>query len=264
MGKGEAERRVMVDSRRGHGPEEPSPSQVLVALGDTARAGHVARGLHAVGLVPTLAFTAEQACACLRNHGFELALVDVFLDRRPSREVVSVARRSGVPVVTSGTASADPDVGRLADDYVADDADLGEVVGRCLALVRISRPVRLPGKLRWGPLELDPRKRTGRWHGSPLKLTSIQFRILELLVLATGSVVTHAEFTQHIWGDQTFADAERILAHVRRIRKKIEADPSRPEFLLTVRGEGFRLPSYEVREAPIDLRQLEEDLRSGE
>ncbi len=264
MGEGEAERRVMGHLRHGTRPREPSPNQVLVALEDTVRAGRVARGLHAVGLVPTLAFTTEQARACLRSHDYALLLVDAFLDRRHSREVVSIARRSGVPVVTSGTDSADPDIGRLADDYVADDADLGEVVGRCLALVRISRPVRLPGKLRWGPLELDPRRRTGCWHGSPFELTPIQFRILELLVLATGSVVTYAEFTQHIWGDQAFADAERILAHVRRIRKKIEADPSRPEFLLTVRGEGFRLPSYEVREATIDLRRLEEDLRSQE
>jgi two-component system, OmpR family, response regulator MtrA len=241
-------------------PQGRPPAQVLIVLRNPERAGLIAQRFHTVGLVPNLAFTVEQALGCLESQPYELLIADESLDRGRYHDLVTVARRVSIPVVSFGTGSLDTDAGRLADDYVTEDADTSELVRRCLALVRISRPVRLPARLRWGPLELDPRTRTARWQDSPVHLTPIQFRILEVLVLATGSVVSHNDLARHIWGDQAFADAERSLAHVRRIRKKIEINPSRPTFLLTVRGQGFRLADYEVMETPIDPMRLKEDL----
>jgi len=255
----EHERRVISGSRRGAVPERPPASRVLVVHRDPAWAGAAARGLQTVGLVPTLAFTSEQAGSCLTTQRYELVLLDVSLDEGRARELVSVARRVCVPVITIASDGADADMDWLAEDHLSEDADLGEVVGRGLAIVRISRPVGLPARLRWGPLELDPRSREGWWQGRALELTSIQFRVLEILALATGSVVNVAELAKHIWGDNSFNDGNRILAHVRRIRKKIEADPSKATFLLTVRGQGFRLADCEVREPDIDLADFEDN-----
>lgn len=215
-----------------------------------------ARELHSVGLVCTLAFTSGQVISCLTTQRYELVLLDVSLDEGHVRELVSVARRVRVPVITVVSDGADADMDWLVEDHVGVDASQGEVVGRCLAVVLMSRPVDLPGKIVWGPLELDPSSREGFWHGCPLGLTSIQYRLLEILALATGSVVTVAELARHIWGDNSFDDGERIIAHVRRIRKKIESNPSKATFLLTVRGQGFRLADCEVREPDIDMTFL--------
>lgn len=252
------ERRIS-GTRHGALPERPSASRVLIAHRDPTWAGVAARELHSVGLVPTLAFTSGQAISCLTTQRYELFLLDMSLEEGGARELVSVARRVCVPVITVASDVADGDMDWVAEDHLDVDASQGEVVGRCLAVVRISRPVGLPARLSWGPLELDPRTREGFWKGHPLGLTSIQYRLLEVLALATGSVVTVPELARHIWGDDSFDDGERIVAHVRRIRKKIETDPSRATFLLTVRGQGFRLADSEVREPHIDLTEFEQN-----
>jgi DNA-binding response OmpR family regulator len=216
-------------------------------------------------LVCTLAFTSGQVISCLTTQRYELFLLDVSLDEGRARELVSVARRVQVPVITVVSGLADGDMDWLVEDHVDVDASQGEVVGRCLAVVLMSRPVDLPGRIVWGPLELHHSSREGFWHSRPLGLTSIQYRLLEILALATGSIVTVSELARHTWGDNSFDDGERIAAHIRRIRKKIEANPSKATFLLTVRGQGFRLADCEVREPDVDLSFLQDDSdRPGE
>ena len=72
-------------------------------------------------------------------------------------------------------------------------------------------------------------------------MTRLQFRLLAALMGAEGGVLSRAELHRAIYDVAPVDDGERVVAHVRRIRQKIERDPSEPEFLLTVRGEGFRL-----------------------
>ena len=131
-----------------------------------------------------------------------------------------------------------------SDEHVAEH-DVGQVIHRAMTLIELTRPVALPRPLRWGPLELDVARRIASWRGERISLTALQFRILEVLILAAGGVVTPAELSRRVWGDESFEDRERVTAHVRRIRKLIEPDPSRPRFLLAVRGEGFRLAEDE-------------------
>lgn len=246
-------------ARHGSFPERPSASRVLIAHRDPGWAGSTARELNSVGLVSTLAFTGGQVISCLTTQRYELLLLDMWLDEERGRELVSVAGRVRVPVIAVLAGDADRDVDWPTEDHVHSNASQGEVVGRCLAAVRMGRPVGLPGRLVWGPLELHHSRREGHWHGRPLGLTPIQYRLLEILALATGSVVTVAELARHIWGDNSFDDGERVIAHVRRIRKKIESNPSKATFLLTVRGQGFRLADCEVREPDIDLTFLEDN-----
>jgi DNA-binding response OmpR family regulator len=77
---------------------------------------------------------------------------------------------------------------------------------------------------------------------------------MEMLILAAGAVVDPNDLSRQLWGRESFSDGERILAHVRRIRRKIEDDSSRPAFLLTVRGEGYRLADEGVRQGVSHLQ----------
>jgi DNA-binding response OmpR family regulator len=85
------------------------------------------------------------------------------------------------------------------------------------------------------------RRREALWHGCRVEMTRLEFRILAALVVAAGGVVTRDDLYRTVWRQASPDDGERIVAHIRRIRAKLEADPTHPAFLLTARGEGFRL-----------------------
>jgi two-component system, OmpR family, response regulator VicR len=93
----------------------------------------------------------------------------------------------------------------------------------------------------WGPLILDRRRRRAFWATREIALTSQQFRLLWTLSEAEGALVTVAELSDRVYDGNVGDDRERLMGHVRRIRRLVEADPAHPVFLLTVRGEGFRL-----------------------
>lgn len=230
----------------------PQP-RALVALSDPARAGFVARGLRAGGLVPVLAFDENDIRTCLTQNTFVVLLIESELAAEVLPEVTDP---TSPPVTPPILVVGDPLVEVVSDDWIRSEASVEEIAARVTALVRISRPVALPAPLRWGPLELDVQRRISRWNGSAVALTSIQFRILEILVFAAGTVVTPAELSRRLWGTQSFEDAERLGAHIRRIRKTLRKVAAPDDFLVTVRAEGFRLADYDLDES-IDLAPLE-------
>lgn len=95
--------------------------------------------------------------------------------------------------------------------------------------------------LMWSSLRLDRRRREAFWRDRPLPVTELQFRLLWTLVQARGGVVGFAELSRALYGNRVGADRGRIQAHVLRLRRLIEDDGSRPQVLLTVWGQGFRL-----------------------
>jgi|SRR5262245_33352 len=96
-------------------------------------------------------------------------------------------------------------------------------------------------RIKRGDFTLDCLTRRVLLAGVDLHVTCYQFRLLKSLCDADGAVVTYDELSQALYGQKRGNDRERIIAHVRRTRRLIEADPSHPERLVTVRGEGFRL-----------------------
>jgi DNA-binding winged helix-turn-helix (wHTH) protein len=126
-----------------------------------------------------------------------------------------------------------------ADGHAPDGLPPDTIAAMALSLVpEAVVPARV---LRWGQLRMDVGRREAWWAARRLALTSMQFRLLVTLVLAEGCVVSALELSRRAFGSAVANDDERVHAHVRRIRKLIEADPSHPQFLVTVRGEGFRL-----------------------
>lgn len=99
----------------------------------------------------------------------------------------------------------------------------------------------------WGPLQLDLLARTARWAGVELHATTQQFALLRTLVEAQGGVVSIGELASRMYGTEVGDDHDRVVAHVRRIRRLVEVDSTCPTFLLTVRGLGFRLAATAER-----------------
>lgn len=213
--------------------------RVLIALQEAGAAGRLAKRFSESRVVPTLAFTCKQLTKEAREGQYTLIVMDEGFCRHDARCLDEVRASSGAPIL----ALADLEEDELAGVALALGPPLQptEVARKGTALIDMSRPVALPHPIRWRGLELDMRTHQARWNGRSLSLTTLQFRIMEILVLAAGGLVTTEQLSRRVWGESSFIDDERLVAHVRRIRKLIECDPSRPEFLLRVRGRGFRL-----------------------
>lgn len=221
---------------------------VLIAAVQAEAAGTLAAGFHEKGIVPTLAFTQEQVARCLQPaHGFRLLVgTERLLDSDLLHRLRGIQGNHRLPIITFGYSTL-PVVHTAADVELPSGAGVEEIVGKASSLLALSHPLDLPAVLSWGSLELDIRRREARWQGREVSLTPIQFRIMEVLILAGGAVVDPDDLSRRLWGEASFGDGERILAHVRRIRRKIERDSSHPAFLLTVRGEGYRLSDEHAR-----------------
>ena len=211
-----------------------------MALEDPVEAGRLAKRFSEQHVLPTLAFSCDQLLQQARADSYALIVVDeAFVCGHPSRCLDQVREISQAPIMALGELSEEEHP--ALDVALSPRLDPAGVVSHGTALIEMARPVALPHPIRWGGLELDLRTHLARWEGRPLHLTTVQFRIMEVLVMAAGALVTTEQLARRVWGESSFDDRERLVAHIRRIRKLIERDTSMPEFLLRVRGRGFRL-----------------------
>ncbi len=216
------------------------PRRVLIALQDPMTAGSLAKGFSELWVIPTLAFSCDELIHQARDQPHGLIVLDHgFACGSGSRCLNEVRAASDAPILAVAEIEQDKQAG--LDLALSPATAPAEIARRGTALIDISRRVPLPHPIRWGQLELNLRTHQARWRSRPLHLTTIEFRIMEVLVLAAGAVVTTEQLARRVWGESSFNDSEPLTAHVRRIRKKIERDPSAPVFLLRVRGKGFRL-----------------------
>jgi DNA-binding response OmpR family regulator len=229
----------------------PPVSRALLALPHLQQATELARALLSLRLLPTLAFGANDVNAYLEADSFAVLVVHLGADD-PNELVSAVRRRSRAPILALG-AEGQPSqrIGSLhCEGYAPDTLAPAALARRALELTFSPQPAwQDPRAWRvhsWGPLRLDPRRRLACWQGRPIGLTSMQFRLLLVLVQAEGSVLSPLELSRRAWGTDLAHDTERVVAHVRRIRKLLEPDPAHPRFLLTVRGEGFRLADHDA------------------
>ncbi len=232
----------LVSSRASSAPSTESAS-ILIAIADPDRAGRVAAACAARNLLVTLAFTPEQVGRAARAVRFDLLLLGI-ASRSSVGSIVTAAQRFGdlLIVLLDREELPNPalaELGALAG--IDDSAGHDEIAARISALLRLQRGDRSTDPVRWGPLELDVPRRGARWWGDTVDLTPIQYKVLVALARAQGAVMSRDQLAELVWGPVPADDGERVVAHIRRIRNKLEPDPSHPVFLLTSRGEGFRL-----------------------
>jgi two-component system response regulator ResD len=185
------------------------------------------------------------AVAAFAEAGPDLVLLDLML---PGLDGLEVFRRiraeSPTPVImlTARGLETDRVVGLElgADDYVAKPFSPREVVARVRAVLRRSTPSTPGGIQRFGRLEIDVARREVCRDGNPVHLTRKEFDLLWYLASRPGQTLTRSQLLEAVWDFAWDGDTSTVTVHVRRLREKVEDEPSSPRHLVTVWGVGYR------------------------
>jgi two-component system response regulator RegX3 len=197
------------------------------------------------------------ALAAYDDGGADLVLLDLMLPGLSGTEVCRELRQRGdVPVImlTAKDSEIDKVVGLElgADDYVTKPYSFRELLARMRAVMRRRGPGAAEngsnghdesgdGVLEVGPVRMDVERHTVTVDGEPVSLPLKEFDLLELLLRNAGRVLTRGQLIDRVWGADYVGDTKTLDVHVKRIRAKIEPDPGSPQYLLTVRGLGYKL-----------------------
>lgn len=178
--------------------------------------------------------------------GADVVLLDQMMPGLPGTEVCRQLRQRGtVPVimVTARDSEVDKVVGLEigADDYVTKPFSHRELVARIRAVLRRGQDVDLmPDVVESGAVRMDVERHEVTVNRQPVKLALKEFELLEMLLRNAGRVMTRGQLIDRIWGADYVGDTKTLDVHVKRLRAKIEPDPSNPRSLVTVRGLGYK------------------------
>jgi len=187
------------------------------------------------------------AVAAFDRDGADLILLDLMLPGLPGTEVCREIRtRSAVPIImlTAKDSEVDIVVGLElgADDYVTKPYSTRELLARIRAVLR--RRVEVDDEplnvLEVGAVRMDVERHTVEVDGREIAMPLKEFELLELLLRNAGRVLTRGQLIDRVWGSDYFGDTKTLDVHIKRIRSKIEREPSDPVLLVTVRGLGYR------------------------
>jgi DNA-binding response OmpR family regulator len=183
----------------------------------------------------------------VRDRAPDVIVLDVMLPGLDGFEVLRRARRFSDAYVIMLTARAE-EIDRIvglsvgADDYLVKPFSLRELVARIQALLRRPRGATGAGDEPWraGELAVDPRRRSVLLRGAPVLLTVIEFDMLASLIREPGIVFTRQQLLDRAWGVDFVGDEHVVDVHLANLRRKLGDDPTRPDFIETVRGVGYR------------------------
>jgi DNA-binding response OmpR family regulator len=221
---------------------------VLIVEDDANTADLVALYLRREGFQALTANDGEQGLALAARYRPNLVILDLMLPKVDGWEVCRQLRQmSDVPVIM--LTARDEEIDRVAgltlgaDDYVVKPFSPRELVARVIAVLRRARPHRdSPGKvLHQGDILLDLEKRSLYVKDQAVNLTHHEYALLEALMRVPGKVFTRDELLDYIYPRGEAIVIDRVVdVHIGKLRKKIESNPSDPNYILTVRGIGYR------------------------
>jgi DNA-binding response OmpR family regulator len=180
---------------------------------------------------------------------FDLVILDIMLPRLDGIEVCRRLRsRSRVPIIM--LTAKDDEVDKVlglemgADDYITKPFSVREFRSRVKAALRRGEMVgsqQAPGEpIAAGEVRIDFERRAVTVRRRPVVLTYVEFEILAALAADPGRVFSREALLERVWGDSSYRDPRTVDVHIRHLREKLEPDAPRPEYLLTVRGVGYR------------------------
>jgi DNA-binding response OmpR family regulator len=228
---------------------EPAPTILLVDDEDSVRKV-LAFPLERDGFIVVQAADGEEALRQFAAHTIDLVVLDIMLPRLDGLEVCKRLRAtSTVPIImlTARDDELDKVIGLElgADDYITKPFSIREFRSRVRALLRRAKvPHALgeghPERLEHDGLVIDIPRRSVEVRGAPVQLTYVEFELLRTLAAQPGRVFSRRMLLEALWKSADYRDPRTIDVHVRHLREKLEAEPRTPEFILTVRGVGYR------------------------
>ncbi len=200
------------------------------------------------GFEVSVAATGTQALTEFDRTGADIVLLDLMLPEMSGTEVCRQLRaKTNVPIimVTARDAEIDKVVGLEigADDYVTKPYSPRELVARIRAVLRrnANEAVEVAAPtLSAGPVRMDVERHVVSVGGDAVPLPLKEFELLELLLRNAGRVLTRGQLIDRVWGADYVGDTKTLDVHVKRLRSKIEPEPSAPRYLITVRGLGYK------------------------
>ena len=179
--------------------------------------------------------------------GADLVLLDLMLPGQSGTEVCrQIRQHSNVPIImlTAKDAEIDKVVGLElgADDYVTKPYSSRELVARIrAALRRRAEPEELvPAAVSAGPVRMDVDRHVVSVCGEAVNMPLKEFELLEMLLRNAGRVLTRGQLIDRVWGSDYVGDTKTLDVHIKRLRSKVETDPSVPRHIVTVRGLGYK------------------------
>ena len=225
-------------------------SRLLLLEDDMSLIDGLRYSLERNGFELEVARTVREARSCLKGgHSFDLLLLDVTLPDGTGFMICEEVRSAGdtTPIIFLTASDEETSIIRGLDsgggDYITKPFRLGELCSRIRALLRRStmRKKVESGVLRSGTVTVDQLAGRAYLEGKPLELTGAEYRLLCLFLRHDGQVLTRNAILDALWdGNGSYVDDNTLSVYIRRLREKIERDPSRPEYLMTVRGMGYR------------------------
>ncbi len=235
---------------------------LLVVEDDVDLANVVALNLRDAGHRVTVEHNGRTALERAKAEGFDLVILDLTL---PGLDGLEICRRlrsqsayTAILMLTARTTELDRVLGLEmgADDYLTKPFSVRELVARVKALLRrmeaFSAEAKVPPNdeppLKIGDLEIVPTERTVKIGGDSIELTAREFDLLFFFADHPGRVFTRAQLLERVWGYAHEGYEHTVNTHINRLRSKIEADPSKPRYILTVWGIGYKFPRREELE----------------
>ncbi len=228
-------------------------SQTILVVDDEMQIVRVLRGyLEQAGYRVVTAYNGEEALYTARQEHPDLVILDLQMPKMDGLEFTRRIRAErpelAILMLTARVEELDRIVGLElgADDYVTKPFSPREVVARVKAVLRRGQAPPASAVLRVGALTLDRDRREVTLRDAPVELTPTEFELLATLMAAPGRVFSRAALLEAAQGVAFEAYERTVDAHIKNLRRKLEAAPAEPQYIVTVRGAGYRLEDPET------------------
>ncbi len=229
--------------------------KILVVDDERVLAETIGYNLRREGYAAIAAHDGQEALQTARREKPDAIILDVMLPKLDGFDVCRTLRQeTAVPILM--LTARDDEIDKVlgleigADDYLTKPFSMRELLARVKALLRRGEMlqgarderavVETAPPIEVGPLRIDPGQHRATWRGRPLDLKPKEFDLLLFLARNQGAALSRDILLERVWGYDYPIDTRTVDVHVRRLREKIEEDPSRPAHLQTVRGIGYR------------------------
>ena len=234
-------------------------AHILVAEDQTDIRDLLVMNLRSAGYEVSAVGDGSEALARFAERASDLLILDLMMPRMDGLEVCKALRAKGhatpILMLTAKTTELDRVLGLElgADDYLTKPFSLAELLARVKALLRRADLLAAAqanaqalgqkgaGAIRNGELEILPAKRQVRYRGEALDFTALEFDLLLHFASHPGHVFSRAQLLNAVWGYTHDGYEHTVTTHINRLRAKLEADPMRPELILTARGAGYKM-----------------------